>query len=328
MKKAFDKEQLARIERVKKFANVRLVLDNLNIKFEERKQNDLWFKCPIPIHKEKDASTHICSDPTDSNHALWNCFGCNESGDVIHLVQLMTQLSFWECIQWLESRLGDEDVYRLDKPKVYPKLPKHFEKPDKASDWHPAYMKYMIGRGIQWHQIVRHKIGYCDQGKYRWRIIVPVMLGFKFCTWIGRAIIGRRRITSCDGGLVGLFGSELAKPKDGPAILVEGWTDALRLERMGYANVMALQTNMLQDVQFEFLKKFPYIIVMPDNDGGGDFLNNMLAPYIEQHEFYMAYLEEDKADPDSAQDDDIINAFDNLVEWEPKIMIPEIEIIL
>lgn len=324
----FSEEKLARIERVKKYANVKLVLHDLELHNEERNAGDLWFKCPIPIHKETDASTHICSDPTDMKHGLWNCFGCGGSGDVIHLVQLMTQLSFWECVQWLEVRLGDEDVYRLDKKKVYPKMPADYKSPNKAVDWNPKYLQYLVGRGIQWKQIIDHKIGYCDTGRYKWRIIVPVKLGFKFCTWIGRAIIKRKRLTSCKGGDVGLFGSELATPKKGPAILVEGWTDALRLERLGYVNVMSLQTNQLHDEQSDFLEKFDYLIIMPDNDNGGEFFTNSLAPYIDRHEIFMANLQEEKADPDSAKESDVLHAMENLVGWEPKIIVPEIEMFL
>lgn len=325
MMKEYSPEQKARIERVKRLANIRLVMNDLEIPYTERKRNDLWFKCLVPIHKERDASTHICADPTDTRHGQWKCFGCGESGDIIHMVQMSTSLSFWEVVQWLEVRLGDECVQQtIERPT--PKLPVHFKHPVVATDWNEPYLHYLLKRKIPWYQILQHNIGYVDTGRLKWRVIVPVMLDNRLTTWVGRGINKQvSRVTSCPGGTVGLFASELAKSNE-PAIVVEGWADCLRLERMGYHNVMAIQTNQLQEVQFEFLKRFPYVIVMPDNDTGGDFLVNSLASYIEQHEFYLALLSEPGTDPDDAEESDVIRAMDCLVEWKPRVMVPEVEI--
>jgi DNA primase len=325
--KASKKEIAARAERIVRLANTKLVLHDLDIEYTERTNGDLWFKCPTPTHKENDASTHMQSTPSDEYHNVWSCFGCQANGNIIHLVQLHTQLGFWESVHWLEARLGEEAEIEK-KPKLYPKLPKYFEKPEKASDWHPAYFNYLVRRGITWGQIVKHNIGYVNKGRYKWRVIVPVMRKHQFATWIGRAVRKGQRLTSCPGGRVGLFNSEHSHPTNGPAILVEGWTDALKLERLGYNNVMALQTNQLFEEQFELLKTFPYIIVMPDNDQGGTFFINNLAPYINRHEFYIAQLTTEKVDPDKADDDEVIYAMENLMEWEPKIITPEIEIYL
>jgi hypothetical protein len=88
---------------------------------------------------------------------------------------------------------------------------------------------------------------------------------------------------------------------------------------------MSVQTNFIHENQFEFLKSFPYLIVMSDNDSGGIQFINSLAQYIYQHEIYLAQLSEPNVDPDNAQESDIIHAMDNLKEWKPKVLVPEVD---
>jgi len=314
-----------RITRAIELANCKLILKDLGIEYKEKSGGTAWFKCQTYSHKERDASCKIETSKRSKFKGCWYCFGCHASGTVIDLVRLVTQLRFWESVQYVESRLGNDLVDDGIKPSPFPKLPKEYNRPKHVDNWNVAYLNYLRGRGVTWQQIKKHKIGYCEEGFYKNHIIIPVRMGVHFATWIGRAIAGKARVTSCYGGHVGLFASEFAKPVNGPAIIVEGWADALRLMRLGYKNVMALQTNIVHEEQFEFLKPFPYIIVMPDNDDGGRMLNNSLASYNDMHEIYVAWIK--SKDPAVAEDQEIIESIMNMEEWSPKIIRPEVEIV-
>lgn len=335
MKKfSFSKEQEARINRVMRLADVRLVLVDLGIEYTERKRNDLWFKCQNLSHRESDASTHICTDKFSSTHALWHCFGCQDSGNIIQLVQVTLQIAFWEAVNWIEGRLGEapdvDERLTVRQVQPLPTLPTEYVSPTSSTDWEPVYLSYLFNRGVTWEQIKKHRIGYCNEGKYKGRVIVPVMLGTVLQTWVGRTILGKGlRVTSCTNGKVGLFASDWASPKNGPIILVEGWADALRLERLGYKNVVALQTNIVHPLQFEFIRRFPYCILMPDNDDGGMRLCNSIGQYIDRLDFFCAWIREGKDPGDKNEsDEDIVRAVKNLEPWKVKVIEPDWEICL
>lgn len=329
---SLTKSKKRRIQRAINLGDVRCILKDLQISFEEKKQGDLWFKCVNPNHRDRDASAHISCDRTSEYHGKYHCFGCKDSGTTISLVELYLQLDFWESVLWVESRTYPDGVVspvRQRVKAVKPELPKEFEIYETEEEWNPPYLEYLYYRGITWEQIRKHRIGYCDGGKYKLRVIVPVLLNGELQTWIGRHIWEGKRVTSCPHGKVGLFGSTFASPQRGPAILVEGWADVLALERLGYSNVMSIQTNGLHSIQYEFIKRFEYILVIPDGDSGGKLFVNSLAPFAEHHDFMTVQL------PDGMDPAHLANlregpkilkdAIDNMEEWKPIVEEREVE---
>lgn len=324
------KSKKRRIQRAIDLGDVRRVLQDLQIPFEEKKPGDLWYKCINPSHRDRDASAHICCNRVSEYHGKYNCFGCRDSGSIISLVEIQLQLDFWEAVLWVEARTYPDGIVSPVRhiKSVKPELPKEFERYENEDGWNPPYLEYLYSRGITWEQIKKHKIGYCDGGKYKLRIIVPVYLNGELQTWVGRHIWEGKRVTSCSNGRVGLFGSSFASPTRGPAILVEGWADALAYERLGYRNVMSIQTNGLHLVQFEFIKRFDFTIAIPDGDSGGKLFINSLAPYVEQHNFMIATLP--KSDPaklilQPGGPEIMMNAIENMSEWKPYVEARQIE---
>jgi DNA primase len=316
----FDKAKRTRIERAVRMADVKKILNHLKISYTEQKRGDLWFKCTSLSHKDKDASTHVCSDTTSHNHGIWHCFGCDDSGNIIILVRDWLNISFWEAVLIVESMVHDGVVspVRQITPSALPTIPHQYEFYDDQSKWNPPYLEYLFDRNILWSQIIKHQIGYCDSGRYSRRIIVPVYLNGILQTWVGRSIVGGKRITSCKNGNPGLFGSRHALPRLGPLIVSEGWTDALAIERLGYNNSTALQTNMIHEVQFEFMKRFEYVILIPDGDPGGDRLIDSVAIYINEQEFHIAELPRGLDPAHNNMDPDVLEvAIEESKPWEP-----------
>lgn len=276
----------------------------------------------MSYHEEDKASCHISSNTISDKYGIWNCFGCHSSGNIIQLVQFSWNISFIEALVLVEAHQRDysnDDVLRLDKIDI--KLPMFYEN----KKWKTKYLSYLLNRGITKKQIKLHHIGYVDAGKYINRIIVPVYLNNKLTTYVARTILPDEeyRLTSAPGGSPGLFGSELANPKYGPAIIFEGWADALAVERVGYYNCMALQTNIIHEIQFDFLKKFDYIITFPDGDMGGNIFIDSCAQYIDKKLFYVV-------DTPKGKDPDEVNKVEDLIgsasEWKPVKECYEVEI--
>jgi len=239
-------------------------------------------------------------------------------------------IPFMEALTLVERyQLEGEDPNVVKPFYKSPVMPKFYLSPEKKSEWDERFLNYLLGRGILWEQIVGHRIGYVDAGYYNDRIVVPVMLGTQFRTFVARSINPNippeKKVTSAKDGDPGLFGSEFAHPTKGPAIVSEGWTDALHVERIGYANSMSIQTSELHSDQFAFLKRFEYTIVLPDGDAAGRKLVDKLAPWIDDHDFLIVEIPEGN-DPDDMSDEGLEEAIGNAKEWEPSKEDFEIEV--
>ena len=312
-----------RIARAVARADVRDILDTLDIKFRQQSYGDLWYRCVVRNHRsDKTASAHIAHLPGHPHHGLWHCFGCGLSGNVVTLVQQVRDVRFKEALMMVEHHQLTEDV-EVVKPfdkKGMRGLPVLYQSPALEEDWDQEYLSYLVKRHITWKQIVDHRIGYVDAGRLHKRIIVPVLMNHRLQTWIGRHIdpevSDAKRYTSAPGGNVGLFGSELANPYQDPAIVCEGWADALAVERLGFSNCMAVQTSRLHPEQYKYISMFRYTIVIPDGDEAGDKFIDSLAPYVQDHPFLIAHIPDGK-DPADLHPDELGECIDKATDWEP-----------
>jgi DNA primase len=325
----FDPQFARHLIRVAQLADVRRILKDLGVNYQEKKHGDLWHRCVYPGHKERKGSAHICANPLQPYHSRWHCFGCGRKGSIFQFVQYVRGVHFQHAVAFVEARIRDEQV--LDwlgeeafEPSVKPfynpsDLPEEYEFYEEREKWNPPYIEYLEDRGIPFEQATYHNIGYCDEGKYSRRIVVPVRMGGELRNWVARSIINHKsKVLTPDGGKVGLFGSELAQPALGPVILFEGWADALHGERLGFANCMSLQTDRLLQEQFDFIRHFDYAIVVPDPDYGGSVLVDSLSAYVEDFAFLVGQLP-GPHDPAKASDEELETAIDTASAWQPSV---------
>lgn len=328
-KKDHDKF-IKRINRAVAYADIKDILSTLGVNYRQRSYGDLWFRCVVRNHrKDSKASAHITHFPGHPNHGKWHCFGCDTSGNIVTLVQQVRDTRFKEALMMVEQHQL-EHIEEVVKPfyNSSHQLPKFYESPPLEQDWKEEYLSYLYKRRITWKQICDHRIGYVDAGKYVSRVIVPITMNGQLQTWVGRHITSNAddRITSAPNGEVGLFGSELSNPYQEPAIVCEGWADALAVERLGYRNCMAAQTNKIHPEQFEVLKLFPYTIVIPDGDEAGDRFVDSLAPWIQDYKFLIVKITRGK-DPDSCESEELYDCIVRAIDWEPIEDEYEVEII-
>jgi DNA primase len=94
------------VAKVKERINIVQVADALGIikKFNMQKTgSSLQGDCPTG----HPSTSHRCfSIDTDAN--FYHCFSCNESGDIISLVELVNQVSFMEAIKWLVDTFAQD----------------------------------------------------------------------------------------------------------------------------------------------------------------------------------------------------------------------------
>lgn len=341
---SYTKIDKKRIQNAVKRANVEEILQTLDVRYKKHRNDDLWFKCVMRNHRnDKTASAHINCDPLNPYHGVWSCFGCNSAGTIIALIQHVRDTTFREALAITERIqhtdlpvLDDIEVEQVEVVKPFYNhrlidLPKLAQFPTTEQEWDHEYLSYLYKRDIEWSQIQEHHIGYVDGGKYDGRIICPVLLFDELRTFVARSIVPKSDLPVLTPfeGMPGLFGSELSDVRKGPAIISEGWADALAIERVGYPNSMSCQTDRLHPDQIKFLKDFRYTIIIPDNDNGGRIFIDSLAEYIYDMQIYIARLTESKDPAESWLRNgmlEIEHAIQEAEPWKPAEEIFEIEL--
>ena len=136
------------------------------------KGNELAFYCPFCNHHKQKLQVN-------TETQKWHCWTCNSGGK--KLTSLLRKLDVdRNTISIIREIYGDsnynpqqEDV----ETKVYISLPKEYislNEPPKG--FNPEYkqaINYLTQRGITQKEIVKYNIGYCKDGLYARRVIIP-----------------------------------------------------------------------------------------------------------------------------------------------------------
>lgn len=132
-----------------------------------------WCKfCPKMHHKPKLS--------VNFNKNTFKCWICESSGkNLYYLVKKFGD--FEDCQKWLEftdeTDLSEFDVVfgnlgKVEKVKTKIKLPKDFKSLSVCEKEHDAF-QYMTSRNFTYYDMVRWRVGYCEDGMYSNRIVFP-----------------------------------------------------------------------------------------------------------------------------------------------------------
>jgi DNA primase len=149
-----------------------LLLNNFQIllgNYYEHK-NDIAFYCPFCHHHKKKFNINL-------ENQKWHCWVCNAKGrKFLYLLRKINAPE--EITKEILKNVGENRSYVKDKnEKTYYEilLPKCF-KPlwKKHNDINYRHaIKYLDKRNVGIKDIIRHGIGYCSDGEYENRIIIP-----------------------------------------------------------------------------------------------------------------------------------------------------------
>ena len=134
--------------------------------------NELAFYCPFCNHHKQKLQVN-------TETQKWHCWTCNSGGK--KLTSLLRKLDVDKnTISIIREIYGDSN-YNLQQDdletKVYISLPKEFKslnEPPKG--FNPEYkqvINYLTQRGITQKEIIKYNIGYCEDGLYTRRVIIP-----------------------------------------------------------------------------------------------------------------------------------------------------------
>ena len=262
-------------------------------------------RCLHPDHNDSGPSFHYKT----TTHKFF-CYGCHFRGDVIDIVQQVKDLTFRKSISWLKEFGGwssTTTTKQLEAIIERREEKKHGGLDDASADPNvviPAYHETDFStardsiRGYlkrrQWSEdlLGDYDIGYCKHGYFGDRIIFPVYdRDHRLTTFAARATWnvgeGEERYLYPRDSLLSKSIWPIHKPLDGPPIFLEGCPDALRLREYGY-NAYACLGNQLGDVKLALIRdafrNHKKIIILPDNDKGGDILFQAFGNLIHQFE--------------------------------------------
>jgi hypothetical protein len=172
----------------------------------------------------------------------------------------------------MRSSTTEELAPKLQDRPVESEWPVGYEpftnKPDRIERQARDYLK---SRGISLLQMARHKIGYSVVGTFAWRILFPVLYQGKCYGFCGRDFSGKQEPKYLNSkGIKLLWGGDV---KARTVVVVEGVVDALHVERavMSRPATTAVATLgcAMTDVQFQQLKQYERVILLPDQDSPG-----------------------------------------------------------
>ena len=166
----------------------------------------------------------------DIKRGLWHCWVCNSGGRTIK------SLLHWSGVDYSKYKLFDDielvsnDNVSKNQIIVDNKLPDEFISLITGTGFYAnAAKNYLLKRGISKDKIIQYNIGYCIDGVYRYRIIVPSYdCSGKLNYFVGRSFMDNLTLKLLSPPWSkDIIGFELYVNWSEPIILVEGVFDAI-----------------------------------------------------------------------------------------------------
>ena len=263
-------------------------------KGQSTSKGNFAFKCPFCTHHKNKMEINLRT--TEKRENFWHCWICGAKGK--------TLLSLFRKIKAPQGKINELNILVIpDNTKSIElsaiQLPKEFislintTKLDKILQIELKHvLKFLRTRGITQDDIIKYNIGFCKDGKYGSRVIIPSYDNDKRLNYfIARDYKGEtpQKYKNPPVSAKDVIGFELYINWNAPIVLVEGMFDALTIKR----NVIplfgkAIHSRLLQKLVKSSVDR---IYIALDNDARRDALKQaeMLMSYGK--EVYMVEME-------------------------------------
>jgi len=275
-----------------------ILLESVLGKGQPTSKGNVAFHCPFCNHHKYKLEVQI--ETNEKNENPWHCWTCPPSNK--------TKGKFIKTL--LEKINAPEDKFKelklVIKPGKYKpiveqtiKLPDEFislydisllDKSTKLTARHA--IKYIKSRGLTEYDILKYNIGFCAEGKYSNRVIIPSYdhLG-KLNYFIARDFsdILSRKYDNPSVAVKDIIGMELYINWNAPIILVEGMFDFLTIKR----NCIPLFGKVIHDILMRKLvsSEVQKIYIALDKDAIKDALKHCETLMSYGKEVYLVELD-------------------------------------
>ena len=258
------------------------------------KGSELAFNCPFCNHHKPKLQIN-----TDTQK--WHCWNCNSGGK--KLTSLLRKLDVdSKTISLIRDIYGDTtwNPQKDDlETKVFIQLPKEYiTLSTPPSGFNPEYkhaMLYLTHRGIGMKEIIKYNIGYCKEGLYARRIIIPSYdLNGQINYFISRSYYVEETMKYKNPPIsknIIMFESQIDWSE--PIILCEGVFDAITIKRNAIPLLGKFPSKML--IEKMFMSNVTNIVIALDNDAINEALK--AAEYFRKNgiNVKMMYLKDKDA---------------------------------
>ena len=134
-----------------------------------RKGEEAVYFCPFCFHYKRKLEVNVRTQE-------WHCWVCNSCGKSIRSLfyKLKAKDSYFDELYKIIGQSWKRIETKLERPKIL-SLPNEFIplwKPSQLFDYGHA-MAYLADRHVTMDDILRYGIGYCEDGDYKQRVLVP-----------------------------------------------------------------------------------------------------------------------------------------------------------
>jgi len=135
-------------------------------------KTNVKFYCPFCHHKKKKLEI-------DTNNEIWHCWVCNEKGRSVY--SLLKKLNTHQNVLHSVHDLSDikyipqsKEIKTIETGLQLPEnfIPLYYPIKNKTNTY-KSVLQYLIKRNLTPIDVKRYKIGYCEKGKFKNRIIFP-----------------------------------------------------------------------------------------------------------------------------------------------------------
>jgi len=275
-------------------AGLLVLLESVLGKGHSTSKGNYSFKCPFCTHHKFKLEINL--NTTVKKENFWHCWVCNARGKTIK--------SLFRQLKTSEDKFKDLDVLIVptykDKTQYIEaiSLPKEFISLNDSIEGKLTQieakhaLKFLKNRGITQEDIIKYNIGFCKEGKFSQRIIIPSYdEKGKLNYFIARDYTGfatnkykNPPVLSKD-----IIAFELYINWNAPLILCEGMFDAVTIKR----NVIPLLGKVLHDALMKKIVQSTVdrIYIALDNDAKKDALKHVEKLMSFGKEVYLVELD-------------------------------------
>ena len=248
-----------------------LTLSNALGSYSNLRGNELAFYCPFCNHHKQKLQVN-------TETQKWHCWTCNSGGK--KLTSLLRKLDVdRKTISVIREIYGDSNWTPQQEDaetKVFIQLPKEFiSLAEEPKGFNPEYkhaMFYLTQRGIGMKEIVKYNIGYCKDGLYGRRVIIPSYdTNGQLNYFVSRSYYPDEKMKYKNPPISkNIIGFESQINWNEPIILCEGVFDAITIKRNAIPLLGKFPSKQL--VEKIFMSGVTDIVISLDSDAMNEAL--------------------------------------------------------
>jgi len=250
--------------------------------------DELLYHCPFCKHHKKKLQINTVTQ-------YWHCWVCDAKGRIIW--SLFKKLNASKsAVSELNTIYKNTKFSTKETRDVVVKLPEEFKLLANESEGitYLHAMKYLYERGITDDDIIKYNIGYCTEGEYRDRIIIPSYDSNRILNYfVARCFYNRKLKYKNPPAPKDTVIFDLYINWNMPIILCEGVFDAIAIKR----NAIPLLGKTVQDTLLRKIinKKVKEVIVILDADAKDTMIS--VCEKLMRHNINISRVMLDEGDP-------------------------------